>query len=601
MGRVKRFLKRAGAAAATGGLSEVKKYLYDDPATQQKTALDQGQQQVGGLRMENQDRFVGIKRDALGAMDPARGAVDRYQTNAPTNLTDLYNRTPQTRAPGRVAGYTGKGPTTLNDVYNNTDYNAIGRSTTGRLADFSRVGPTAVENRYGASGLREAQSDANLSGFASTLTRPAGAGYDTRMLERRTTPGVLSNYFAKTGNSRMGGLATDALSGDLGFDSKQRADDAIAYADAGPGAARMKAYSDEFNPKSEGYLETFVEGALNGSGDKYYDQGRNDLQKAMQRASAARGGFVAGGSIAREGKALSDFEMKRYMNLADLAERGQGMQLQRLGLGFGMERDIDATEMQKREMGARARQSALEGALATESEKAGLAKASDTTRTARFGQLDTLAGMTSDEAQAKEAALDQLTGGREKAIEGRERLGFDIASERDKTRASERSALDRLAGESSKFSQEREFEKNRMANEEDRFAQGRLETMAAGARGASEEAGANLTRDIGIAKTEDEADASYRDFIARLAKDSSEESRQTLKDIADLQTRIGEIRANLGKDIDIAALDDNTRLALEEINMKLQRAGIDAQTRQAMVNDIMTGAGIYARSRGGGR
>jgi len=562
--------KRIGTGIATGGWSEAGRAaynkLYRDPAQQQKRALDAAGGRVSDMRKRIDQRIAGQRHRAHQTYSDA----DMHVRNSerPTFLTKLYEQRSADPRKSRLEGIDrGSYSSPLQQLWQSGTMGAR---------------PTQVEERYNPMRLQEGRdADKNIGDFISGLGE-TGVPLRSRIKQRGAVEDTLTKYWSERRGQAAAPVETHLMMGDVGKESGRIAHGTMGHVDSYQEAARSKDFADKYTPTKAGILEQFVAREMgDGSeGQRVFDRLADQTQKRVQRASAARGGFVTGTSALREGEALAELGGHRYAQLTDMAERGQRMELDRLGLGFGMQQGIDRMGLDKLGLSLRARESAIGAATAADTTKAGLAKATDETRTTRQGQLDSLAGITSAAEARRAEALDALN--RDLAVADREResLVGGLSKDRDIIKQTERRTLDELAGAASDSAQGR-----------DRL---RLDT----AKGASDEVGRERDADIEVASGVDDFYQQYDEMMTELAGKATAEQRQNIEDKFDGLMKLADAHADADGRYDDAELRNEMVTMLEEIQLELTKAGIDAATAQAFVNNLMQAAGIGVKAYG---
>lgn len=573
------------AGLATGGQSEVARYVgnkikngakgaygkvYGGPAQEQKDAADKGisdlDQLAGGVR--NDIHTTGVT--ARGRYGPVDSAINNYSNNAPTNIRDRLGERQGNRPTSVQSQLLGKVYSTpLTDLYNS---GTIGKT------------PTAVESRYQSRAAAPVQADGNLSTFVNGL-KPVGTELRGRVRDREGAQDSLSTYMAGRLSAPKDRIATEDMMDSIGKESGDLSRAAVGHVDNYNEAARMKAYDDAYNPTDPGMMESFAQRELSdgSEGQRVFDRMADQTQKRIQRASAARGGFVSGASMRQEGEALADLSGQRYAQLADLANKGQSANLARIAQGFGMEKDIDAQGLEKLGMGLQARKFGIDAATSADSTRVGAASATDQTRTGRQGMLDRLAGETSAAEAARAKALDDLANGITSADHNRDVLGADVAGKRDTIGQNERRDIDTLAGKAGDSALTRE---------------GHVITTATGASGETDQ---QRTGDRALAKGTDEFNQHIDDQIDSLAKGASEETRTTLKDTVSMYKDLADSLSGIDTDEGKQQASVQMQTALEKIQLMLTKSGVDAATIQAFVNNVTTLASDGVKAYTGGK
>jgi hypothetical protein len=640
---------KPGLAYAKDKIKDGYDWAYGEPAEQQKQAYDKAGSDIRSLGYNIAGQYDARGAGALGRYDRATSILDSYQPRPAATSAGNYNlATAATVRPGvggsplqRSAGYnTTYQPTYSQDLYNRT----VSAPTTGNAQDFysnfrpttsaadylrqrqaSGYGPNYSVDRY-STRVGSASAPMNLErelgtfrDFATGGTSAARRSSDLR--GEFAGPDILDNRInARTLNTDQAGVGANYFSGrlDRGDTAGGRvmADLASGNTQGGKFVDYLKGnesasnrFLGGFDPNStraldetysrlrdEGptYEEDFYTSTVAGN-NPAYNFLKEELGRDLRNSAATRGGFVSGKALENEERGFARLAAEEFAKRGDLAARAGDSRRARLGQQLSGAEALDAQLLGQRGLYA-------ETALGREGMMGEAAGQADALRADLAGNQDSigadLAKFGDTERRLYEEGIDALTG---KAVDrnlARSDQLNNLAVSDDSARTARMSDYATTVGtaDTNRMQSERDLDALARGATDTSFArEQQLDTLA---DRASVEERANADRRL-TAGTAADSDARARDTnLAGLARDSSAEVRNNFKDRFDAAMRVGDSQAAIQQVYDLAALGAITQAELSAIDMQLAKAGVDATTRQNLVNNVMQIAGLGVKAYG---
>lgn len=541
---------RIGAGIATGGLSEAKKYLYDDPAEEQKRGADA----AAGASRSLGDRMGGYYEDARQRSQGYYGKADSYADNTygPDYVSQLYGSKQGQPGPLQSRSFYGDQQNYYNThqthAYNTYDQNRNYYAQDPRLQEYA-----GSMKEYGNSETASEARNRQVQG------QKMPSYLQDRYAARKNDRVDLSQLNSRTDETRakVGGM-TSAAAG-LRFDPRAT-------------EAYRQLYEGTLLPEGQkkGYLEQFYEDSANGT-NPYFDRQKDQLSKAMERRAAASGGFNAGTSMRQQGEALADLEAQEYHERGQLAGQAQGAHQGRLGDLAGQAKTLEDVVMGNRQFNLEA---------AGQQDQFGLGRAGIEAGLAKSGDENYLRGQELDQQGRRD--IDTLASQSSQEGFRGEDLRSSAARDSDSAEATRRrdyvNYLDTLEREGNTRKND-EFNHSLSVDEQDRAAR---QDLGAAANSASSE------------------EAKHDDYLRGLARDASDETATNQRDRFDRLTKIAAERAGIDWNHVQAAGGAISDAEWNAIEIELKRSGIDAQTIAAMRNDILTGGATAIKAGAGG-
>ena len=628
------------------------KYLYGDPAKQQKEAAGRASGELRDLGQTQAERYRTQGRDAQGYYSRAASLGNRSR---PTYVSDLYQSQRNTRsAPvshntSNLYGGGGTGPTQARDNYRNLN---IPKYAGGQYQYRQQYGYGAspMSSRY-ATRRDQAMQPSSYDTFVDRdlrgrltgperqrnryLTRPQGP---TALDERAKARAAQPAKFSVSDERKAVGMADYGLEGraqggriegmksrfeDLFFDPRQT-------------EAIRDLYEKTLLPEgtTAGHLEKFYE-TFDAGDNPSANLARKKLNETMQRSAAARGGFVSGLAQRQEGEANAELEAQFFDRKAELAMLAQEAKQGRLRDVTDAALGLEGTVQDNRRILGDYARGVDEFTMGKEGLLTDIALAADTNRLGKDTLLGNLAlgedelGLTRerdlDEVIAKAAAEGRLTqkdlDDLAKSIDEGTREDTRILAEAEAERGQQKETRERNVDLAAQAAGEGELDREKALDE----AAGRAGTEAIGIAGertkaaqaaSAEEQGfmdyrERLAKDADtLSRGDRDAELARDEYIAELARQASEEERQYYADLASEAIQLGSAQAATQAIYDALEGQAISETTLAAIELELKAAGVDAATRTAMINDLMelyaigtknASTGVSAASgRGGG-
>ncbi len=560
----------------------------------------------------NQDYYSQRAATGYGTNDVA----DRYQQRAATanqpgqlesRLGDLSNwaNDPNSSA---VGGTMSNLQSYSPDAYAEGAQQRItgGSSDSGQMIGDIRSGTTGsgqmisrLSNGQGDTGrlLQDMRNEASPTGQLQSSLRNNQGDSAQLLGEMRggtSATGQMENYL-KSGQSSTGQFLA-------GFDPTKNAGLTDTY-------GRIAADGPQ-------YEEDFYTSQMNGT-NPAFNQLKADYLKDTQRASAARGGFVAGHSMDAEQRGLSRLTNEEFANRGKLAEAAGGAHRASLGqqlsgaqaldnaylgrqslqaqTGLGRDNQLAglATARENNMSGLATSREGLMGSLASNRENnmsglslgreatiADLTKSGDSLRaglsTAQDAQYNDLAMNRDATGMAKQSLLGQLSNNFDANDIDRRGLEVNAAGQVDTNNRLTQADIDQLAG----------------ASEASSFARQRQLDDLAGRGGA--EAMSNSVNQGNFASSADASNLGRDTMLGNQASNASAEQRNAAKDKFDAAMRTGDAQSAISSAMDAAAIGALTESQIAALNARLAALGVSAAERKAATEQLagLAGKGI---------
>lgn len=532
-------LGRIALGVATGGLSEAGKYAYDQlykgPADEQKRAATHAADDVRRLGNEQRDLYEDNRKRSQGYYDNA--------SNSPDYLRDYYNNTKNTPGTQHAQG----------QYYDDKNY------YTGHTTNLAARGQ-ANENFYNSpSEGAAARPLMDAYGNASTRTTDR---YD--LMRGTDMPDYLQDRYK---DQRQAG-PVDLSQNNQRIDSTGRS---ITGMEDSAGSLRFdptqtqaigSLYNNYLLPdeKKNGYLEDFYEQTANGT-NPYYDRLREQTAKSAQRRAAASGNFNAGASQRQESEALTDLSAKEFSERAQMAGAAQTAHQGRLNDLTGQAKTYEDTVLGNRRFNLD---------VASETNKFALGKGGLSRDLAIAGDKNYLEGK--DIAGRDATRLDNLAKGAGDEYMGHEGMLNDLARGADDTTRDKNKSYTDYLKDLEAQAMDRRAGGNKSALDIDTQDMERRRDLDLAADRASDEAQRNIDNTRGA------------------AKDASDEGQK------EYDNRLKLAAAKVGIDLSAVTAEGKalSDAELAAIKLELQRAGIDAATIGAMIDDVTKAGKVVA-------
>lgn len=587
---------------------QLKNYFYDGPARQQKQGLDDytsGMRDLGDWTLGEYDTRG---NRAINRFDRAGGFLDRYASNEPKYVRDFYDNTRSkfanqpTGASTLWYGAQGKiGPNQVRNAYTNRLAYGYGADpVTDRYNVRRYAPPSQLESKTG-----EFESFSRMDPYKNRISdltnRYAGNNVlDLRLGERGSyVPGTETKGFLSTFDPTAYSGRSDRL---LGGQSQTRQ----LLDDIRGGGGQTGKFLQTFNPnstkglgetykalKDEGptYEEEFYTSQLNGDNPAYAFL-RDQTERDARRGAAARGGFVSGLAMQAERDADTRLAAQEFARRGDLASMAGEARRARLGqrlqgaqaldsqilegkrlkgqLGLSMDQLAgDLAGNEDRYLADLAKFGDTQGLEATKF-KGGLVQSLDELGIRNQEDLDKISEAAARLGLDEDKVLNDLLNSSTSDARDRMKLFGDVLTNAGNIQNTREGQIDDLAGKSS----------------DSIFNRGKAIDDLAGKASSEEQAWLDYVR--GLGKDFDASNIERDRFLLDTAKGASDEQSGYLRDLTTLGTNLGKAEADTQQTYDTAGLDAKSKAYIQALDAQLQKAGIDAATRKAMLNDIVT-------------
>lgn len=420
--------KRIGAGVATGGLSEVNRYMGNQAAKGGNTAAagaDASGRGYAGLAGEMQQGWNSGANTALGMYRPSQDLwAQTYAGQGPGAGEQFYSQYGgQYQSPtesSRVLGnyQQGMGQMGANFAMGAANaQSALGQPSaqSGVFRNFSQqMGqPGRTADAYGQSQQMNQNPGAyeNWAGGANAISSQQNQRANTRNASTfdQSQQAGRSEAFNPTGASRMQQLA-DNLGQMQGTNQTNAAAGEVQNYARGAGQASDYYGSQQRALQAPGVYEQFVQDDIYGR-NPAHERALSEGMGAINSQMAKRGAFNSGAAMTGLGNFVGKMEAEDYQNRSNRAAQAQGMQMGRIA------------------QGTQSAQAASQNRLAQGSALQGLAGQRDNEQRARVDQSINANNLASGEQLASQRLGLDAAGQSDRARMDRLRLGLDTTAQ----------------------------------------------------------------------------------------------------------------------------------------------------------------------------
>lgn len=598
-------------------------YFYGDPARQQKQAAARS---ADGVRQAGANAYTQYDQRGQQALDqffgPADQAMNRYRQNEP-NQQRLYaigynNR--HSNQSGTRALYNsqvrGSGPQYVRNY----------AATRGTAPTYSqdRVRQRAAAPSPFYARDQKTQFDQWGSGPTETQKRYQARNntpYDTRVAQlaaqrqRESTQATPIDELVRDWRPEMGAQRTDAYAQKF---SRGQTDSADVMKRMKEGSSPLAEFLRGYRPGDTQALgetykrlsaedtspeEEFYQQQLTGQ-NPAYNMLKEDTLRDVRRGANARGAFVSGKSLELEDRSGARLAAEEFARRGDLASKAGSARRARLGQQLEGANALDQLVQE---------QYATKGGLAgqQQSDLADLAMGREQLGSdlAKSGDASTLQmrGLQLEGANSQENArrlrtehADQLTQQEYENLAGFNQNLDNLAKGADSSSDSRMAGYQSYLQGLDREERERQEQLDREAESAGKEWRDNDASNLTSARYSSAEQSDWDKYLADLSKNADSVDQSIDQLGLQAAQGASGEQSGYNEGLVDREGRMASAKASLKQAYDMAAVGALTQSEIAALDTELAAAGIDAKTRQSLINDLTKGGELFAKAHGGG-